>query len=112
MDNMIPGIEMPVSRSSPTQVLYQQDDTEGDQRTRREHLDEQTRSDRFEMPCWGLRSRPHFDRPGKTRFGASIRDEDPDDVGPDVRAVEHVRRRRTADRQPVDEPRIRQEIAA
>src|SRR3989475_7782183 len=109
MDNMIPGIEMRVSRSSPTQVLYQQDDTEGDQRTRREHLDEQTLSDRFEVPCRGLGSRPHFNRPRKTRLRASIRDEDPDDVGPDARGVEHVHRRRTADRETVDEPRIRQE---
>src|SRR2546427_12569369 len=95
MDNMIPGIEMPVSRSSPTQVLYQQDDTEGDQRTRREHLDEQTLSDRFEVPWRGLGSRPHFNRPRKTRLRASIRDADPDDVGPAARGVEQVHRRLT-----------------
>src|SRR2546426_2621124 len=81
------------STSSPTQVSDKEEDPEGDECNPGEHLDERTCTNGFKMRRRRLRGCPDLNRPPKLDLGISIRDNDPDDMAPDVRSDEFVRRR-------------------
>src|SRR5207253_10787182 len=87
----------------PTQVSDEEEDPEGGERNPGEHLDERPRTDGFKMRprrWWG---RPDLNRPPNIDLGMSIRDNDPDDMAPDVRGNKLVGRGRTVDGYAVDD---------